>query len=83
MDAKMFGQRMAVIRKRRLLTQKQLAELGGFSARMCQLYETGKAIPKVDRVQVIADALEVEVNELLKLPDQPIPRRRNHAAARQ
>jgi transcriptional regulator with XRE-family HTH domain len=82
-DAKTIGLRIRAIRKRRLLTQKQLAERTGNSARMIQHHETGKSMPKADRLKVIADALEIDVSELYRPVDAPIPRRKNHMQAHQ
>ncbi len=52
------------IRLEKGLTQKQLAEKCGMYESQIRKYETGKANPKIETLQKIADALEVPIIEL-------------------
>ncbi|MBO1264446.1 helix-turn-helix transcriptional regulator [Proteiniclasticum sp. SCR006] len=53
-------------RKQRGLTQRELAELTGVSTGYIQMIELGKKNnPSIDLIQKLADALYVQVNELL------------------
>ena len=47
------------------LTQKKLGEMCGIADSAIRRYEIGKANPKVETLQKIADALNISINRLL------------------
>ena len=61
-----LGKRIASLRKRKLLTQEQLAEAVGCSVEFISLVERGVNAPSVARLEKFASALAVEVSELFK-----------------
>ena len=60
-----FGQRLALLRKQRNLTQVQLAEAIGSTQRAISYYETEGAYPPAPVVADLAAALRVTADELL------------------
>ena len=65
---------MRNIRKQKSMTLQQLADILGCSQQNISQYESGKRTPKLKTIQKIADALNVNVNDLLENPldDSPI-----------
>ena len=60
-----IGERIALARLNAGLTQKQLAEKLGTSESYISQYERNKRNPKTDTIQRIAEALNVEIEELV------------------
>ena len=60
-----FGERLARLRKAKGLTQKELADLVGFSQRMMAHYEKHVKRPTPEKLGPIAKALGVTLEELL------------------
>lgn len=60
-----FNERLKKLREEKGLTQVQLSELTGISARMIQKYESGNARPRLDAAEKIAKALNVTADQLL------------------
>ncbi len=60
-----FGQNILRIRKARKLTQGDLSKLTGLSVRMIAYYELEAVKPPIDKIEIIAKALNVGINELL------------------
>ena len=60
-----FNERLKKFREDKSLTQVQLSELTGISARMIQKYEAGAARPRLDAAEKIAKALNITTDELL------------------
>ena len=58
------GEKIRHLRLERNLTQKALASKCGMYESQIRKYETGKANPKIETLQKIADALNVPINEL-------------------
>ena len=58
------GEQIRTIRKKKGLTQKQLAELTGLLEPTIRKYESGKVQPKSDNLNKIASALEVHPSQL-------------------
>lgn len=58
------GEKIRHLRLERNLTQKTLANKCGMYESQIRKYETGKANPKIETLQKIADALNVPINEL-------------------
>ena len=63
-----IGDTMRNIRKQKGMTLQQLADILGCSQQNISQYESGKRTPKLKTVQKIADALNVNVNDLLESP---------------
>lgn len=61
-----FGLRIKRERLFRRLSQEELAEKVDLSRNMISLIETGKSTPTILKVIAIADALEVDIDKLLK-----------------
>jgi len=63
-----FAKNLAYFRKRKGFSQYDLAELSGISRRMIGHYEGEGIIPPADRLQALADSLDVPVYKLFKQP---------------
>ncbi len=68
-----FGKRVAAARRRRELTQQQLADIIGVNQRMVDYYERRAENVKTEVVVKLAHALEVSADELLGI--KPMKRR--------
>jgi transcriptional regulator with XRE-family HTH domain len=64
---KELGKRIAALRKRRGLSQEELAQLTGYSVAFLSLVERGINAPSVAGLDRIAQALDVEIRELFDL----------------
>lgn len=60
--------RLAEIRKRRLLTQRELAERAGMTEATINRIERGVHEPRISTVRRLAAALDVDPEELLDDP---------------
>lgn len=60
-----FASNLIKFRKQKGLSQVNLATLSGLSARMIAYYETHSINPPIDKVKIIANALEVKVSDLV------------------
>lgn len=60
-----FSERLKKFREEQGLTQVQLSELTGITARQIQKYEGGQARPRLDAAEKIAKALNISADELL------------------
>jgi transcriptional regulator with XRE-family HTH domain len=58
------------LRKERGLSQYDLAEMSGISQRMINHYENYAATPPVEKLKVIAKALNVKMSALLEDPEE-------------
>ena len=63
-----FARNLAYFRKRKGLSQYDLADLSGISRRMIGHYEGEGIIPPADRLQALADSLDIPVYKLFKQP---------------
>ncbi len=70
-DRPTFSRNMIRLRKERKITQTELAELTGLSKRMIAYYETEAVKPPIDKVDIIAKALNVSINDLLGIQEEP------------
>ena len=66
--AQIFAENVTKYRKKKGLSQYDLADLSGISRRMIGHYETEGIIPPADRLQALADSLDVPVYKLFKQP---------------
>ena len=64
--ARMFAENVTRHRKKKGLSQYDLADLTGISRRMIGHYESRGIIPPADRLQSLADSLEIPVYKLFK-----------------
>lgn len=69
------GKKIRELRKRAGLTQKELGKLSGTSETTIKQYELEKRQPRMEQLQKVATALDVQVNDLL--PWESIPEIRN------
>ena len=65
-DANLFGRNVCLIRRRRGLTQEQLAERAGLSRDTVHKLEGGKRFPRLATVLDLADTLAVDPCALLE-----------------
>lgn len=65
LNYKLVGQRLRAIRKKRGLTQEQLAELAGISPQHCSGIETGAAKVSLPTLVNLSNVLNVSMDELL------------------
>ena len=65
MDTKKIGAFLKQCRKEKNLTQEQLAEKFGVSARTVSRWETGSNMPDLSILVELADYYDVEIKELL------------------
>lgn len=61
-----FGARLRALREKRNLSQAQLANKGGFNRNYIGMVERGERNPRLDTLQRLADALDVELSLLMK-----------------
>ena len=64
-----FNERLKKFREDKSLTQVQLSDLTGVSARMIQKYEAGTARPRLDAAEKSAKAINIITDELLGTAD--------------
>jgi len=67
--ARIFAGNVAKYRKKKGFSQYDLADLSGISRRMIGHYESRGIIPPADRLQALADSLEIPVYKLFKQPE--------------
>jgi transcriptional regulator with XRE-family HTH domain len=60
-----FSKNLKRIRKERGLSQYDLADITGISQQMIAHYETNVTEPPLDKIEVIAKTLKVEISDLL------------------
>ena len=65
MDTKAVGRRIKAARKKKGLTQEQLAEMADLSATHISVIERGVKVPRLDAFVAIANALGVSADTLL------------------
>jgi len=63
-----FAENVAKYRKKKGFSQYDLADLSGISRRMIGHYESKGIIPPADRLQALADSLDIPVYQLFKQP---------------
>jgi transcriptional regulator with XRE-family HTH domain len=66
----MIGSIIKELRKKKGLTQEELAKAVGVSRLTVSMWESGKASPKAEFLKKLAEVLEVNVNDLLGLEDK-------------
>lgn len=68
----MFSERLKKVRKERGKTRQAMADLLNITLRAYQFYEEGKREPPYDRLVDLARELNVSIDYLLGLKDEPI-----------
>jgi transcriptional regulator with XRE-family HTH domain len=69
-----FGKNLKILRKKRGITQSELAEKAGLTLRAISYYETENKYPPTVLLSAISRVLEISMEELLgvkKLPELP------------
>jgi len=66
---RIFAENVARYRKRKGFSQYDLAQLSGISRTMISHYEREGMFPPADRLQALANSLEIPVYKLFKLPE--------------
>ena len=79
---KKLGQRVAALRKRRHLTQVQLAKAVGYSVEFISLVERGVNAPSVAGLEKFAGALGVEVIDLFRFTGREPTRTRRQRSSK-
>ena len=69
-EKSVFSHNLIRLRKTRGLTQKELAEKANLSQRMIVYYENEAGNPPIDKIKDIADALKVDIGDLLLKPTE-------------
>jgi len=67
--ARIFAENVAKYRKKKGFSQYDLADLTGISRRMISHYEREGMFPPADRLQALADSLDIPVYKLFKQPE--------------
>jgi uncharacterized Tic20 family protein len=70
MDKSSIAKKIAHFRKLKGITQEMLSEVTGLNVRTIQRIESGEVDPRLYTLKAIADALEVNLEELLPEPTQ-------------
>lgn len=71
MENKTMGSFIAVLRKSRGMTQKELAELLNVSDKAVSRWEREESMPDIGLLPILADIFEVTCDELLRGERQP------------
>ncbi|APH15014.1 XRE family transcriptional regulator [Clostridium sporogenes] len=65
-----YGAKIKLERKKKGLTQKQLAKQLGKSESIIRKYESGNVIPSIEMYEKIANILDVPIDKIMVLPEQ-------------
>ncbi len=66
----LVGRRVRSLRRSKGLTQRELAEKGGFDLQLIRGIERGEADPSVEDLKKISEALGVEIIDLVRGKDE-------------
>ncbi|MBN2422898.1 helix-turn-helix transcriptional regulator [Candidatus Woesearchaeota archaeon] len=64
-----FNQNLEKIRKSKGLTLNELAKISGLTQRMIFYYENQAINPPIDKIEILAKALDVSISDLLGTPE--------------
>lgn len=70
-----LGEKIKEFRQNKKLSQKTLGERAGMSQQMIAQYESGKRQPKIETLKRIANALEIELWEIVDLDQMDVDTR--------
>lgn len=62
----MFKENLITLRKVKNLSQEELAEKIGISRQTLSKYETGESLPDIEKCRLLAEILEVTLDDLVK-----------------
>jgi uncharacterized Tic20 family protein len=65
----MSASQLAIYRRKKGLTQEQLAELSGVTTRTIQRIEKGAVVPHIQTLKMLADCLDIETALLMDAPE--------------
>ena len=65
MDPNIFGSKIAELRQKHNLTQKEFAEKLSLSAKMVSKWETGRSLPNISYMPKIATIFAMTIDELM------------------
>ena len=71
-NSKTFSENLTRLRRQKGLSQKDLAKESGISARMIGHYEKHVAYPSLEKIETLANALNVSISDLLGLKNNKI-----------
>ena len=77
MDAKVFGQFIALTRKERNMTQAELAAQIGVTDKAVSRWERGVGFPDINTLEPLAKALGVTVPELMRSEKDDMDKKSN------
>lgn len=66
----MFCDNLVSLRKMKQMSQEQLAEVVGVSRQTISKYETGEALPDIDKCKVMAELFDVSLDDLVNYDKQ-------------
>lgn len=66
----MFCDNLISLRKMKQMSQEQLAEAVGVSRQTISKYETGEALPDIDKCKVMAELFDVSLDDLVNYDKQ-------------
>lgn len=61
----MFHKNLVSLRKMNQMSQEELAEKIGVSRQTISKYETGEAVPDIDKCRILADTFNVSIDDLV------------------
>jgi len=71
LSSKSFSENLLRLRKQKGISAKDLSEKTGISQRMIVHYEKHVAYPPLDKIEIIANALNVGIDTLLGIEENP------------
>lgn len=69
----MFGDNLITLRKMNHLSQEELAEKLGVSRQTVSKYETGEALPDIEKSRVLAELFQVSMDDLVNYERETEP----------
>lgn len=65
MDTKIISERLVTFRKRKKLTQIELADQINYSDKVISKWERGESLPSIEAFKILADFYEVSIDDLI------------------
>lgn len=65
MDTKVISERLATLRKRKNLTQLELAEQINYSDKVISKWERGESLPSIEAFKILADFYNISIDRLI------------------
>lgn len=73
MDSNLLGKKILEIRKRKKITQNELALLSGISQSFISDLEKGKKTPTIDTLNKLAKGLDCSIVDLIEIEEKKNP----------